>query len=97
MTSIDRSWVIWSNQHKCWWAPDELGYVDCDEGQRTAPPRAGRYTTEEALVICSKRSLMPGNIPPEVMVPSPEFLERFKASELVLCQSESSYSRDYPY
>lgn len=39
------TYVIWSNEHRCWWAADERGY-------RSRLADAGRYSREHALKIC---------------------------------------------
>jgi len=38
-------YVIWSNEHNSWWAPNRLGYSKSLKG-------AGIYTREEAIDIC---------------------------------------------
>lgn len=38
-------YVVWSNEHKCWWGANHAGYVS-----RLAD--AGRYSRDEALKIC---------------------------------------------
>lgn len=38
-------YVIWSNEHRAWWAPDKRGY-------RAKLADAGRYSREDALAIC---------------------------------------------
>jgi hypothetical protein len=40
-------YVIWSNEHKCWWAADERGYCSTLAG-------AGRYSRDHALKICAR-------------------------------------------
>ncbi len=37
-------YVIWSNEHRCWWRSNECGYTIHLE-------QAGRYTRDEALGI----------------------------------------------
>lgn len=42
---MSEKYLIWSNEHRAWWAPFERGYV----------PRvfdAGRYSRDRALEIC---------------------------------------------
>ena len=56
------TYLVWSNEHKSWWGPDERGYYD-------EVASAGRYTKEQAEDICQHaRSHIPGQPPPEVMV-----------------------------
>jgi hypothetical protein len=59
-------YLIWSNEHKAWWAPDRAGYTN-----RIA--RAGRYTHQEALDICY--DAMPGNSKLLEMLPEIPVLE----------------------
>jgi hypothetical protein len=66
-------WLVWSNEHRAWWAPDRCGY-------RQRVDEAGRYTCEEAMACCAMRSNT--GIPPEVMVPSPEYLESLAGHEV---------------
>jgi hypothetical protein len=47
----NRVYLIWSNEHRGWWAPHERGYVARIE-------EAGRYTRESAREICVRA--MPG-------------------------------------
>lgn len=54
------AWVIWSNEHRAWWAADRRGY-------RLLPWDAGRYTLEEAMSICKVRSF-DAEFPPETML-----------------------------
>lgn len=42
----DAEYVIWSNEHKCWWAADEKGY-------RSSIADAGRYSRDTAIRICT--------------------------------------------
>lgn len=63
-------WLVWSNEHRAWWAPGRCGYNTSDKG-------AGRYTLADALDCCGLRSPVPtewGRIPAEVVVPSPELV-----------------------
>lgn len=40
-------YLVWSNEHRAWWAPGECGYtIELD--------RAGRYTRERAIAICRR-------------------------------------------
>lgn len=41
----DSYWLIWSNEHRQWWAPMEAGYTSKRE-------MAGRYTFDRAIQIC---------------------------------------------
>lgn len=57
-------YLIWSNEHRRWWGPDEWGYV-------ARIDQAGRYPRERALEICTKAMLgREGDAPlPEIPVP----------------------------
>ena len=45
MADAQPVYVVWSNEHRCWWGPDHCGY-------RANLADAGRYTRDEALSIC---------------------------------------------
>lgn len=51
---MEQAWLIWSNEHKAWWAPDSVGYTKSRKA-------AGRYTRGEALNICSDANCGLGN------------------------------------
>lgn len=55
-------YLVWSVQHSGWWGPERCGYV-------RSLARAGRYTHEEALEICTRA--IPGRLGvlPELPVP----------------------------
>lgn len=66
-------WLIWSNEHRAYWAPNSCGYTPYLE-------RAGRYQYHAARRICERANLC-GNgyltpVPCEVMVPSPELMAK---------------------
>jgi hypothetical protein len=42
---MEPTYLIWSNEHVAWWAPDSCGYTVSIE-------RAGRYSRTEAIDIC---------------------------------------------
>ena len=42
---LEDQYLVWSNEHRRWWAPGHVGYV-----QRVG--EAGRYTRDQALAIC---------------------------------------------
>ena len=46
-SNSEEKYLVWSNEHKCWWGPNHAGYVS-----RLAD--AGRYTREDAIKICVK-------------------------------------------
>jgi hypothetical protein len=45
MTDTQLAYVVWSNEHSCWWGPNHCGYT-------SKLSAAGRYTRDEALKIC---------------------------------------------
>jgi len=49
-------YLIWSNEHRGWWAPGRAGYVRRVED-------AGRYTQEQALGICTGAIIRPKDKP----------------------------------
>ena len=38
--------LIWSNEHRAWWAPGRMGYTKTLD-------KAGRYSLAEAISICA--------------------------------------------
>lgn len=66
----DTKWLIWSNEHESWWAPESRGYT-------TSFEKAGRYNFDQAIKICRGANYLlnaPGEvkgkiIPNEAMVP----------------------------
>lgn len=66
----EKQWLIWSNEHGAFWRPRSCGYTRKVE-------EAGRYSKEEAQKICDNAgyrsgSELPDDVPPEIMVPSPD-------------------------
>src|SRR6185503_20091932 len=64
----EHDWLIWSNEHRAWWAPNQCGY-------RGRVEEAGRYSFAEACEICRQanrraNSTLPPDVPPETMVPA---------------------------
>lgn len=62
----DDLYLIWSHEHRAWWAPNKRGYRSDDRA-------AGRYTRAEADAICDARTWdkVPGLCPPEVAIVRP--------------------------
>lgn len=56
----DKTHLVWSNEHRGWWAPARFGYVRSHQ-------QAGRYSHAEALAIAS--NALPGNTTPPGMLP----------------------------
>jgi hypothetical protein len=57
----DTLYLIWSFEHRRWWAPDEWGYT-----KNIA--MAGRYSLERAVEICLNANINTAN---EAIVPIP--------------------------
>lgn len=60
-------WLIWSNEHNAWWAPNHRGYTQAYE-------EAGVYNYKEALGIVEQANIYQDKtkvpyIPNETMVP----------------------------
>lgn len=58
-------WLVWSNEHRGWWKPGGWGYT-------TSTAQAGRFTEEQAQVICSNANIVPRDPPNEIMVLAPD-------------------------
>lgn len=59
---MNKLWLIWSNEHKAWWAPDGNGYV-------RDRANAGLYEFEDALQIVADANRGLTHEPNEAMVP----------------------------
>jgi hypothetical protein len=52
-------WLIWSNEHSAWWAPNSCGYVK----ERS---KAGRYELMDALtIVADANQHLPDNAAPD--------------------------------
>lgn len=60
-----KTWLVWSNDARTWWGANGSGYTG-DVWD------AGRYTREQALEVCGRRTWEADKQPPEVMVAAPE-------------------------
>jgi hypothetical protein len=60
----DQRFLIWSNEHRAWWRPNEMGYT-----ARKAD--AGSYSWAEAVAICQNANFAPEckDRPNETMLP----------------------------
>lgn len=86
MTKKFDKWLIWSNEHNAWWAPNHRGYVlDAKD--------AGRYTYEQAVKIVEDANIALKNewsqCPTEAMVPDilPEATKETKEKYCSQCMS----------
>ena len=72
-TSADPLYLVWSNEHRAWWAPDQRGYTRIIE-------RAGRYQRDVAFEIAGKRGggwQVDAN-PYEIAIPEADAIAQFK-------------------
>ena len=53
--------MIWSNEHRAWWAPNRIGYT-------TNLSKAGVYSEDAAASICEQATLDWSRAPNEVPV-----------------------------
>lgn len=60
-STTDGRWLIWSNEHDAWWAPNERGYTRSRKA-------AGRYSYSRALEIVRRANCRNGDKPFEAMV-----------------------------
>lgn len=63
-------YLVWSNEHHCWWRPASAGYTQKVE-------HAGRYSREEAIQISRGRGWPATGIPDEVPVREVDAIECF--------------------
>lgn len=65
------NYLIWSNEHRCWWATDRMGYTLSVE-------RAGRYSRAEAIRIAgtARGGWETGRNPDEIAIPEADALEQ---------------------
>lgn len=69
-TILEPEYVIWSNEHRAWWAPVERGYV-----QSLAD--AGKYSRQRAMQVAASQWLMPfDGIPNEIALRFDDALEQ---------------------
>jgi len=75
-----KNYLIWSNEHTCWWSPNRRGYTYSIES-------AGRYSREEAMQICKGANYDfmqdSGNNPNEVPVLEADAIETMSAKPWV--------------
>lgn len=58
----EEMWLIWSNEHNAWWAPNSLGYTP-------SITKAGRYTLEDTRARTMHAGPMECGRPSEAIVP----------------------------
>lgn len=63
-------YLVWSNEHRCWWRPGSRGYTQKIES-------AGRFDRDEAIKISRGRGWPAKGIPDEVPVLERDALECF--------------------
>jgi hypothetical protein len=64
-------YLIWSNEHRVWWAADERGYTQSVE-------RAGRYSRAVAMNIagCGRGGWAKGENPSEIAIPENDAVDQ---------------------
>lgn len=64
-------YLVWSNEHRAWWAPLRRGYT-------TDIERAGRYERSEAIRIaaCAREGWARGRNPDDIAIPEADALEQ---------------------
>lgn len=67
----ESAYLIWSNEHRCWWGPDSCGYT-------TNIERAGRYSRVEAINIAgtARGGWEVGRNPDEIAIPEADAIEQ---------------------
>lgn len=68
--AIPDAWLIWSNEHAAYWAPNKCGY-------RKSRADAGRFSFREAAAICDRagtRRFGHITLPSEIVTPSDELI-----------------------
>lgn len=67
----DGSYLVWSNQHRCWWRPDSKGYT-------LHVQSAGRYSRAEAIAIArgARNGWAEGRAPDEIAVAERDVLDQ---------------------
>lgn len=66
----DEKYLVWSNEHRCWWRPNSAGYT-------LHVKSAGRYSRDEALAIArgSRRGWVEGRAPDEMAIAERDVLD----------------------
>lgn len=76
-------YLVWSNEHAAWWAPDRCGYT-------RIIANAGRYSRAEAMVIAGTRGggwrLNKGN-PDEIAIPEQDAIDQY--ADITRAQDEA--------
>ncbi len=64
-------YLIWSNEHRCWWAPNQRGYTQSID-------RAGRYTRDEAIGIAgtARGGWEVASNPSEIAIPEADAIDQ---------------------
>lgn len=78
-------YLVWSNEHRAWWGPDECGYTRIIE-------RAGRYDRDKAFIISSKRGggWQREENPDEIAIPEADAIAQYVGPLLATPASHAS-------
>ena len=68
--TVITSYLVWSNEHNCWWRPGAQGYTNHIAD-------AGRYSRDEAIKICRGANYMfpKYGLPQEIMMPEQDAID----------------------
>lgn len=85
-SGVSAPYLIWSNEHRAWWAPGRCGYVSSIE-------RAGRYDRDEAISIasCARGGWAKGKNPSEIAIPEADAIEQ--ATHPMRCEAWANTGR----
>lgn len=77
---MEAPWIVWSNEHRAFWAPNRHGYTGRIE-------KAGRYSKADAEAICKganyrANSTIYEGTPPEICMHAPEALTASEAARI---------------
>ena len=78
-------YLVWSNEHRAWWGPDERGYTRIIE-------RAGRYDRDKAFSISSKRGggWQREENPDEIAIPEADAIAQYTGPSIATPASHAS-------
>lgn len=82
-------YLIWSNEHRAWWAPNRCGYT-------TDVHAAGRYDRDEAISIAShaRGGWERSRNPYEIAIPEADALEQALRPDALAMRRKRQMDRD---